>query len=150
LNNDVFIFHWADVRGGINIWTLQGADTVNIGNVSGVTSVSLDTGDGDDVINLSQAARDLSTISGPVTITGGTGTKTFRAFDETHDSDRSYTLAGGALSINGLPGMQVHYANISNVALLTATSALSNTITVQAGAAGSTLYIAGEAITNHL
>jgi hypothetical protein len=132
------------VVGSITVNTGTGNDTVNIegtvpGLLSGVTVVTVNLGDGTDTVNLSPTAEDLGNLPGGITIKGGSGSDSLNLLDANNSGSLNYTITSTTIA---RPGMAtVTYHNMANVTLTTSSG--NDTITAQNTAAGTAVVITG-------
>jgi hypothetical protein len=144
VNSQTYTLHWSDVSGGISLNGDQTPYTFNVENVSEGTPVTINTGAGNDVINVSPVANSLDSFNGSLTINGGGGNDSLVVNDSRGQTitGRIYDLQNDVLQIDGLPEL-ISYSGLANVELDTAGSGFTNVIDVQRPVAGSTLKVIG-------
>jgi hypothetical protein len=131
---------------GITVAATGGNDTVNIEDTPAGVPVTVNLGDGADTVNLSPAAKDLSTLASTVTVNGGSGSDTLNLFDNGMSSNQNYTLTNSTVA---RPGMAtVTYQSLSNVVLTISNG--TDTITVQSTPAGTAVSVNGGSGNNTL
>jgi hypothetical protein len=82
---------------------LGGNDVINIEDTIAGVPVSVDGGDGNDTVNISPVARNLSHIQANVTANGGAGLDAINIYDQAYAGSGTYTLGSGPnLSRTGL------------------------------------------------
>jgi hypothetical protein len=130
----------------ITVNTGDGDDTVNIEGTLSRLPVTINLGAGTDTVNVSPTAQNLSSLAGTVTINGGSGSDALNLFDEGTDSNQSYTVTQSTVT---RPNMAtVSYYNVANVTLNTSNGA--DKITVQSTSGGTALAINGGSGVNTL
>jgi hypothetical protein len=124
--------------------TGTGNDAVNIeGTISGLLSsvpvVTVNLGDRTDTVNLGPTAQILSNLSGAVVINGGSGADALNLFDAGSSTDLNYALTSSTIA---RPGMAtVTYHNLAGVTLTTSSG--NDTMTAQSTAAGTAVTLTG-------
>jgi hypothetical protein len=141
---------WSSVTGGITLNGDQTPYTFNVENIAQGAAVTVNTGAGNDTINVSPVAKSLESFSGSLTVNGGAGTDTLLITDASSSpaASRTYDLSSIGLLIPELPGVNIGYTLMANVELdagqgknaINVTSTSANT-TINAGSAGDTITV---------
>jgi hypothetical protein len=147
VNGTEFDLSWSDASGGIILNGDQTPYTFNVEDIVGGTPVTINTGTGNDAINVSPVAQVLPNIDGSLTVNGGGGIDTLQMFDSKLLSSfgPTYNLQFDSLRTDIEPHMAINYSNIANVMLATCQneSSQSTTINVQGHVASSSVTIVG-------
>ncbi len=115
----------------------EGDDTINIDQSSSTRPITINLGGGTDTVNLAQAGGNLNSLAGAVTINGGGGTDTLNLFDQNNTAIKAYRLTDTTFTRASMG--TVTYNGITNLAINLG-SAANNTLTVAgAGAAATTI-----------
>jgi hypothetical protein len=97
---------------GITVNATPGDDFVQIDDTVAGTPVTVNLGNGTDIVDIGLADLDLDTIQGPVTVHGGTGSDTLLLRDDYHAGNPTYTITGSSVSRPG--SAVISYNNISS------------------------------------
>jgi hypothetical protein len=94
LTGDITSFFPLSAVRSITIQASDGTDRIDIERLPANTPVSVQAGRGNDTINLSPVAKNLSNLplTSPVTISGGTGRDSLNIFDDNFAGDRNSVL----------------------------------------------------------
>jgi hypothetical protein len=142
---------WSDVSGGITLNGDQTPYTFDIENIAQGVAVTLNTGTGDDTINVSPFAKSLDSFNGSLAVIGGAVIgDTLHISDSSSSSQtgRTYDLSTSALQIPELPAVSINYTPMANVVFdagprrnaINVASVAANA-TINAGPAGDTIAI---------
>jgi hypothetical protein len=83
-----------------------GNDTINVENIATSRTVNVhETGSGNDTVNVSPTARNLNNLAGMLNVTGNSGTDTLVLNDQNYATGQTYTLAATALTRTGWSGV---------------------------------------------
>jgi hypothetical protein len=146
VNGTAFTLQWADASGGIDLSGDSTPYTFNIENVSEDTQVTVNTGAGNDGINLSPVAHSLDSFNGGLIVNGQGGTDSLQINDASGapSTGRNYTLQDGSFSVGDLPSLRMLYSNIANVQLTGATNqSQGDTFTLKGPIANSSAAVTG-------
>jgi hypothetical protein len=77
------------------------ASTIRIDSTAAGTDYSIRAGDGDDTFTFGGAARNVSNILGPVSVSGEAGNDRINYNDDNHTTDSSYMVSTGSLFRSG-------------------------------------------------
>jgi hypothetical protein len=137
LNGEAALFAASGAFGvtSIVINSGHGDDTINIDQTSAARPVTINLGDGTDTVNLAGASGNLNNITGAVTINGGGGTDTLNLFDQANTAVKAYRLTATTFSRATMGN--VTYNGITNLAINLG-SAATNTFTVAGAGAAAT------------
>jgi hypothetical protein len=100
---------------GITVAATSGNDIVSIDNTVDGTPVTVNLGNGTDIVVISPTVGNQDTIQAPVTIHGGSGTDSFAFRDEYNNSSTTYVITGSSVSRPGSAG--ISYDHISTLNL---------------------------------
>jgi Ca2+-binding RTX toxin-like protein len=92
-------YRYGDTAAPATINTSTKADTVNV-QATG-TAVVLNTGGGNDTVNVGNLSDTLDDLVNPLTVNGGTGTDTLNLHDQGSTTGQSYTLGTTTLQRSG-------------------------------------------------
>jgi hypothetical protein len=124
--------------------TGNGDDTVNIERTVSAEPVTVNLGAGNDTVNLGPTNQTLGALAGAITVKGNSGSDSLNFFDQGLRSSQTYTVTDTTITRSGIP--RVTYSKLTNVTIDTSNS--TDTITVQSAPAGTTLAINGGSGTN--
>jgi hypothetical protein len=82
-----------------------GNDTINVQSTLPNVPVTINLGNGTDIVNISPSAKSLSTIRAPVTVNGGTGFDTLNVSDQNYTGPAQYTETATGITRNGSAGV---------------------------------------------
>ncbi|HWE37329.1 MAG TPA: calcium-binding protein [Isosphaeraceae bacterium] len=119
----------------------SGNDTYNVESTASATSTTLFGGDGNDTFNLSPSAHNLSNVAGPVNLYGGGGNDSIVVNDQANASAATYSVSLTSISRPGAG--TIGYSGDENV-LIDGGSA-SDTYNIESTASGTTTTIEGGA-----
>jgi hypothetical protein len=111
----------------VTVNTGNGDDTVDIENTLSGWPATVNLGSGTSTVGISSAAQNLSNIREAVTINGGTGFDSLFLWDRNGTAGRTFIFTGQTITTSGAG--TVTYNNLSNLVLLAGNQG--NTITVQ-------------------
>jgi hypothetical protein len=129
---------WSSLT-GISIAPTAGNDTINLEDVAAGVPVSVTLGSGSDTVNLGPVAASLSNILSNVTVTGGSGSTSLVALDQSSFTSQTFTLAAGSLARAG--GPTVTYSGVTDLFLYA--GAGGNTFNMNGTSAGTGVYFDG-------
>jgi hypothetical protein len=147
----VFTGAWSDL-GGIVIAATSGNDTINIENDAAGTPITVNLGNGADVVNLSPLAHNLGNLMASVAVNGGGGADTLNVNDQGTATAQSWTVAAnsltrssaGPVSFGGISTLIVNGGDGNNTYTITGTQASLGT-TLNTGAGTDTVNVQGAA-----
>ncbi|HLJ94520.1 MAG TPA: hypothetical protein VKU02_15135, partial [Gemmataceae bacterium] len=114
---DAFDFFTGRVAvSSITVNTGNGDDTVNVEQTISGRPVTLNLGGGNNTVNISPAAQDLSRIAETITINGGSGSDALVAWDHNSTLGRTFTISNGTINATG--GATLMYNNLSSLTIL--------------------------------
>jgi hypothetical protein len=131
---------------GITIAPSTGNDTINIENDAAGTPITVNLGDGTDVVNLSPVANTVGNLMAAVTVNGGSGVDTLNVDDQGTATDQSWTVTANSVTRSGAG--PVSYAGISNLVVNGGTGA--TTFNVSSTSGTTALDIVGSGVNNTL
>jgi hypothetical protein len=144
VNGTEFDLSWSDASGGIFLNGDTTPYTFNVENIVEGTPVTINTGTGNDMINVSPVHQILDE-NGSLTVNGQGGTDTLQMFDSAirNDFGQIYNLQYGTLQIPDEPSMAINYSGIANVMLAVGQniSSQSTTINLKGGIATSSVSV---------
>jgi hypothetical protein len=86
---------------GITVNATPGDDFIQIDDTAAGTPVTVNLGNGTDIVDIALAGQDLDTIQGPVTVHGGSGSDQLISRDLYHAGNATYTITGSTVSRPG-------------------------------------------------
>jgi hypothetical protein len=95
----------------ITVTAGPGDDIIQIDDTAAGIPVTVNLGNGTDVVEIARGGFNLDTIQGPVTVHGGSGTGTVIAEDSNYPTNTSYAITGSSVSRPG--SAVISYNNIS-------------------------------------
>jgi hypothetical protein len=102
-----------ETNGVTTLNTGDGNDTVNVQATTGVLNIN--EGNGNDTVNISSSAHNLNTIQGAVNIAGGAGNEVLVVSDQSNSSNLTYTMTATSLSRPGAAA--INYVLMTSVTL---------------------------------
>jgi hypothetical protein len=92
-----------------------GNDILSLDDTLASTPVTVDLGNGNDIVVISGTDGDLDTIQGPVSIHGGSGSDVLVARDEYHNANTAYAITGSSVARPGWAGISYDHISTLNV-----------------------------------